>query len=233
MEYSRQLSLVLPLYNEEDNATGVLKSLSAALKKEGLDYEIIAVDNGSRDGTGAVLRKLSDEDDRMVVVTVTVNEGYGKGVLAGLKKCSGRYAGFMDCDGQISPNDAIRVYRKLIDEDLDLCTVNRIVREDGLSRKIMTVGYNRIASLLLGIGTSDINAVPKIMKHEILDQLELKSKDWFIDTEILLKLNRIGATVGEVDVEFKSRKKGSSHIRFIVIFEFLKNIIKYRILGTR
>jgi len=228
-DYACEFSLVIPFYNEEDNAEDVLKSLAAEFRKEGLDYEIIAVDNGSRDRTPAILKKLSAGEGRIKVATVEKNEGYGWGITRGFKKAKGRYVGFMCGDGQIAPADVVKVFRRIVTDKLDFCKTRRVVRYDGLSRKIMSVGYNVMLPLLFGIRTQDINGTPKVMKHELYDRLDIKSKDWFIDTEMMVKVHRLKAKTGDVEVEFRKRERGRSNVRFIIILEFLNNLLKFRL----
>jgi len=232
MAYDCEFSLVIPFYNEEQNAEAVLKSLSKELDAGGFDYEIVAVDNGSRDATPDILKSVSGSNRRVKIATIGNNEGYGWGITNGFRSASGRYVGFMCGDGQISPSDVARVLRRINDEHLDFCKVKRVVRRDGLNRKLMSVGYNILLPLLFGIKTADINGTPKVMKRELYDRLDIRSKDWFIDTEMMVKVQRLKARTGEVEVEFLKRERGRSNVRFIIILEFLKNLLRFRLGST-
>ncbi|MEW6075880.1 MAG: glycosyltransferase family 2 protein, partial [Candidatus Omnitrophota bacterium] len=131
----RGLSLVIPLYNEADNIRELIGTLSAALEKEKIEYELVLVDNGSSDATGALIEEYARADNRIRRVNVRKNIGYGWGIIKGLEAAEGEHLGFMCGDGQIKPADVVRVYRKLTEERLDLCKVRRVYREDGLQRK--------------------------------------------------------------------------------------------------
>jgi len=136
--------MVMPLYNEERNIPQVIPELVAEFEKEGVDYELVLVDNGSRDATGNLLAGLARENPRLKVVTVEVNQGYGWGIISGLRQAQGHYIGYMCADGQISPRDVVRVYQRLLEGDCDLAKVWRTERYDGALRRINSAIYNSI-----------------------------------------------------------------------------------------
>jgi glycosyltransferase involved in cell wall biosynthesis len=228
MKNQAELSIVIPLYNEEDNAAPVLKDIDYALKTALKAYEIIAVNNGSIDNTGLVLKKLEQEIPSLKVITVPVNQGYGWGILAGLKESSGSYVGFMCGDNQVEPAALIDVYNKAVNECLDLCKVRRIKRHDGAVRKIITFFYNIICPFLFSISAGDLNGTPKVFKRAVFEKLGLVSKGWFIDAEIMIKCARLGCRIGEVPIVFKKREKGSSKINPKAVIGFLKEMFRYR-----
>jgi len=186
------LSLVIPFYNEEKNVREVISGLSDTFERSSVDYELVLVNNGSSDKTPQILESLArKKPDAIKVVHVSVNQGYGCGIINGLKRVSEEYVGFMDGDGQIKPSDVLRVCSKLIDEDLDLCQAKRVAREDGLVRKFISYCYNFIFRFLFSLNVKDINATPKIMRREIYQKLDLVSKDWFLDVEVIIKCTKI------------------------------------------
>jgi len=224
------LSLVLPFYNEEENVSRVIGDLEAAFENEGLkDYEIIGVNNGSWDRTGELLKELHEKNPRVKLITVPVNQGLGYGVLQGFREAQGEYVGFNCGDGQIGSEDVVKVWRKLIEEGLDLCKVRRVVREDGLKRRAISFCFNWVCRLLYGVRSSDVNGIPKILNREKLEALNLFSRDWFIDCEIMIKATQQRLKVGEVDVVFRKRTGGGSHVNFKAIREFVKNLLRYRL----
>jgi len=220
------LSVIIPFYNEADNLPAVPRNIARALEAARVDFEVLTVDNGSHDRTGDLLRALSDEQPAIRVVTVARNEGYGWGVLSGLREARGEYVGFMGGDGQIAPSDVVRTWRRLQDDRLDFCKATRVVRKDGWRRRLITTLTNMIFPLLFGVRTRDINGTPKMFRASYLPELDLRSKDWFLDAEVMIKLTRLGARMGEVPVTFLPREKGSSNVRFSAIWEFLRNIAR-------
>ena len=224
------LSLVVPFYNEEKSIREVVRGLFDTFERSSIDYELILVNNGSTDKTPQILEDLAREKpDTIKVVHVSINQGYGWGIINGLKRVSGEYIGFMDGDGQIKSSDVLKVYSKLVDENLDLCLTKRVAREDGLARKFISYCYNFIFRFLFSLNAKDINATPKIMRREIYEKLDLVSKGWFLDAEVVIKCTRMNCKIGEASVTFHKRKAGKSYVNFCAILEFLKNMIRYRL----
>lgn len=229
MNIQPTLSLAIPLYNEEETVRLLVSNLSAEFDKAGLVCELVLVNNGSRDRTPVILEELSHEFPHVRVVTVGVNQGYGWGILCGLKETSAPIVGYMCGDGQILPADVVRVYLCLTSNPLDIAKVNRVARHDGLQRKIMSQVYNTLFELMFHVGIRDINGTPKLMFRKCYEAMRLQSKDWFIDAEVLLKARQLKYRIGEVDIEFKPRVGGESTVRWTITLEFIKNMIRYRL----
>jgi glycosyltransferase involved in cell wall biosynthesis len=223
-----ELSLVIPLYNEEANLPTVPAAIVGALEDADIDYELVLVNNGSADRTGAVLDDMAAGNPRIRVVTVAVNQGFGWGVISGLAACRGSAVGYMGGDGQIRPQDVVRVYRVLRERHVHLAKVRRVVRRDGLARRVVTTFCNALFPLLFPVRTWDINGTPKIMRAPVLRALRPESKDWFIDAEVMIKLGARKGTFAEVDVEFLARREGASNVRWVSLLEFLVNILRWR-----
>lgn len=224
------LSMVIPLYNEEKNIRKVVIGLSHTFERSSIDYELILVNNGSTDKTPQILESLARKrPDTIKVVHISVNQGYGWGVISGLKRVSQEYVGFMGGDGQMEPSDVLRVYSKLIDENLDLCQVKRVLRKDGPIRKFISYCYNFIFRFLFSWKVKDVNATPKIMRREIYEKFDLVSQDWFLDAEVVIKCTKMRCKVGEVSAIFHKRETGKSEVNFFTILEFVKNMIRYRL----
>jgi len=202
-------SLVIPFYNEEASAQETVSDLVVELGGAARACELILVDNGSRDGTGDILRRFADKYPWIRVATVEVNEGYGWGILCGLRAATASYVGFMAGDGQIDPTAVAQIYQRLIEEKLDLCKAVRVVRHDGFKRKLMSRVYNWAFSLLFQTQSRDINATPKLMRRQCYEQLAPTSKDWFIDAELMIKAHKKGYQMGEVKIETHGRSRSS------------------------
>ncbi|AQS59279.1 glycosyltransferase family 2 protein [Desulforamulus ferrireducens] len=226
------LSLVLPMYNEEANAAKVTKELLQELSKEDINHELVLVDNGSTDRTGIILTQLSQEHPTVKVVKVMQNQGYGWGIINGLKWANGDYLGFMGGDGQIDPRDVTRVFREAVNNDYHLCKVNRYRREDGALRNVVSYIFNKLFVYTFKVNVGDINGSPKIMTRYCYEQLGLTSKDWFLDAEIMLKAHDLALKIGEVPVVFRRRQGGSSSVRLKTLWEFLRNIAAYHKRGV-
>jgi len=223
-----ELSLVIPFYNEEENVRRVVAGLRKAFRAK-VDCELVLVNNGSSDRTGKILAQLASRDKNIKVVTIKVNQGYGWGVLRGFSKARGGVIGYMDGDCQIPAMEALRCYRMLIKDGLDICKITRIIRIEPLIRRVTTFFYNFLFRLLFKLLYRDVNGHPKLMSREVYKRLGLSSKDWFIDAELLLKGHALGARIGEVPVVSYPRKGGKSWVRPGAVIEFLKNMINFKI----
>ncbi len=222
------LSVVIPFYNEEDNAAAVLNGISAALSGNNISFEIVAVDNGSVDKTGEILEGLKNTIKGLKVIRIPVNEGYGWGIRQGLEKSIGEYLGFMCGDNQVEPVVLAQVYNKLKGEGLDLCKVKRVKRYDGFSRKFISFFYNVICPMLFSVNDRDLNGTPKIFKRSIFEKINLVSKGWFIDAEIMINFSKLSSKVGDVPVVFKKREKGASKVNVKAVIGFIKEMLCYK-----
>ncbi len=226
-----ELSLIIPFYNEEKNVEEVITSTVTVLEDAKIDYELVAVDNGSSDSTSSILRELANKNPNVKIVRVEKNEGYGNGIICGFGEAFGEYIGFSEGDQQIDPLNIVVMFKKLKLENLDFCRAIRMNRKDSLKRKLISLIYNILILVIFLRKIYDVNGKPKIMKRKCLEKLNISSKDWFIDTEIVLKTLKENFKIGEVYTEFKCRKGGTTHVKPNIIFEFIRNLMVFRIYG--
>lgn len=230
-----ELSLVLPFYNEEKNVRSVVEGLRAALEAEGVDFELVLVNNGSSDETGPLLAQMARDDPRLRLVRVYPNQGYGWGVLNGLRAARGRVVGWMGGDGQIAPEDVVRTWRRMARGDVDLARVWRVERHDGPVRLLVSALWNLAFALAFGAFYPDVNGTPKLFRRSALASLDLQSRDWFLDAELLVEAHLRGWRVAAVPVVFHPRREGRSHVRWQHLLEFLRNLLRHapRVLRRR
>lgn len=226
-EMRPEFSLVIPFYNEEENVEKVCRETIKEFETHGLNYELIAVNNGSRDRTPQLLLELSREYPRIKIVNVDVNQGYGFGVLQGLKIAAGDYIGYSAGDGQVCSRDVVKVFKIAREENLDFCQGKRI-REDTLIRRLNTKVFNFVFHLFFPAGVYDIGSNPKVLKRMAYEEISPVSRDWFIDGEIILKAYLLKYKMKEIPVAFVKREKGRSHINLFSVFEMLKNIMVWK-----
>jgi glycosyltransferase involved in cell wall biosynthesis len=221
---------VLPCYNEEALVRQTATRLIDAFRAAGVDLELVLVDNGSSDATGEIIDEMVAEGLPVVKATVKVNEGYGLGVLTGLRCCRGRFVGFMCVDDQVHPHDVVRLYEVAAKAKTPkLFKVRRRFRLDGRVRRVVSFTYNVVATLLFGhLGSTDLNANPKILPRSHLEAMQLRSKDWFLDAEVMIKAKRMGLPVYEMNVFALMRAEGVSHVRPATCLEFVRNLVYYR-----
>jgi glycosyltransferase involved in cell wall biosynthesis len=227
------LSLVMPCYNEEAIVSHTISRLLSAFTKAGYRLEIVAVDNGSADRTGEILRRLAASNPAVLYHRVELNEGYGKGVLSGLPLANAPWVGIIPADGQVDAEDVVRLYNVVHGTDSwVVAKVRRRFRLDGLLRKFVSTSYNLLFRILWPtVGSIDINGSPKIMPREAFPAMGLKSKQWFLDPEIMIKSHALRMRVIEFNVFARLRGDGVSHVKAGTCWEFFWNLMEFRLGG--
>jgi glycosyltransferase involved in cell wall biosynthesis len=224
------LSFVMPCFNEEEVIGYTIPQFVSAFEKAGVKLELVAVDNGSSDGTGSILRELAAKGLPIVSPRVEVNQGYGFGVLTGIQHATAPWIGIIPADGQVDAEDVVRLFEAVRHvKGLILGKVRRRFRMDGLLRKIVSVAYNSLVKILWPrLRSIDINGSPKILQREVLRSLDLQSKDWFLDPEMMVKSHYLGVGVLEMNVFARMRGSGLSHVRASTCIEFFTNLLRFR-----
>mgnify|MGYP002624063230 CR=1 FL=1 len=227
------LSLALPCYNEADCLGETVPPLCAAFAAAGVDLELILVDNGSSDGTSQVIDELIERGLPVTKEVVAVNQGQGLGIRTGLAAATREYVGYVCADGQVAPNDVVRVFEAARDAETPvLAKARRRDRDDGWQRRIVSFVYNTLMTVLFfRIGSRDINGNPKILPVSAARSMELQSRDWFLEAEVMLKAAHLRLPIVEVGVDGLPRAGGKSHVRWATIVEFVGNILRYRFGG--
>ena len=230
----RDISIVVPALNEQACLEGTVRRLVAAFENSGYLLEVIAVDNGSSDNTGAIIRKLADELPAVVPHLVEQNQGYGYGVLRGLPLATAPWVGIIPADEQVGPDDVVRLYELAVAAGRPVVAkVRRRFRPDGMNRKLISMMYNLFVRLLWPtLATLDVNGSPKLLPRDAAEAMGLRSKDWFLDAEIMIKAHTMGLRVREMNVIARLRSAGTSHVSRSACWEFLLNILSYRFDGS-
>lgn len=228
------LSLVVPAYNEAGGVGATIDRLFAAFGASPYVLEVVAVDNGSTDGTGQILRGMQARHPRLRVHTVAVNQGYGNGILEGIPHTQAPWVGMIPADGQVDAEDVVRLFEAALASDAPVVAkVRRRFRLDGMRRKVVSVAYNlMVVALWPGLGTLDMNGSPKLLRRDALLAMRLTSRQWFLDPELMIKAHYMGLRVLEVNVFARMRGTGMSHVRVSTCWEFFAELLRYRFLGA-
>lgn len=225
------VSVVVPFYNEEACVEQTCTDLRATLQQAGLQFEIVAVQNGSWDKTGELLKGLASRYREFRLVDVPVNKGFGYGVLQGLLACTGDIVGWMPGDGQIPSISVAQVLAEMRRTGAPVGKTRRINRRDDWTRRLFSAVLNRFARLMLGISTSDVDGTPKLLQRAAYEALRLRSYDSFLDMEVLVKAKRLGLRICEIDVPSLARIGGRSKVRWLeTSTEFVRNVLRAKFL---
>ena len=229
-----ELSLIMPCYNEQESVGLTVRRLVSAFAAAGHELELVVVDNGSRDRTGAILAQLAADHACVRPVRVEVNSGYGNGILQGIPHARGQWVGFIPADGQIDAEDVVRLYQAAAESNGDVVAkARRRFRMDGLRRKLVSIAYNLMVRVLWpGLDSLDINGTPKILPRTYLRAMRLESTGWFLDPELMLKAHFMGMRILEFNVFARMRGHGVSHVRASTCWEFFRNLLLFRFGGV-
>lgn len=218
------VSVVMPAYNEEDIIETVVRKCADYLEGVCADYEVVVVNDGSKDRTGEILDQLHAENPKIKPVHQQ-NTGYGGALQAGFANAHKGYVFFMDSDNQFD----IREMDKLIPHlaTVDVVLGYREHRQDHLGRKFNALGWRTLVDLLFGLGVRDIDCAFKIFKHDKLQMALPESQGAMINTEMLVKLKRRKTTWVEVPVTHYPRVGGkATGANIKVIIKAFKELIK-------
>lgn len=227
-----EISFIMPCYNEQEVIPHTIPDLCRAFAARGHRLQLVATDNGSKDRTGEIIRELAQKHS-ITPHRVEPNEGYGKGVLESFAVCRAPWIGIIPADGQVDAEDVVRLWEAVkYTTSPTLGKVRRRFRLDGLRRKLVSVLYNGFVRLLWPrLASIDINGSPKILHRDTLARLDLESKDWFLDPEMMIKAHYLGVRVLEMNVFARMRGNGLSHIRASTCWEFFWSILRFKFGG--
>ncbi len=200
------LSVFLPAHDEEGNIERVVRGYLDELPRVAEHYEVMVVDDGSRDRTGEIADRLAREDAHVRVVHHETNRGYGGAVISGIRAATLPYVMLSDGDGQFDPRDVEKLAAYV--PEYDVVAGHRTRRADPLMRRINGRAWTLLVRALLGITISDIDCGFKLFKREFLDEMELRARGAMISTELMARLAGRGARVKEVDVSHLPRLTG-------------------------
>jgi glycosyltransferase involved in cell wall biosynthesis len=206
---SEGISVFFPAYNDEASIAGLVGDALAVLPSLTDDFEVIVVDDGSTDGTGAVLDELARADSRLRVVHHQTNGGYGAALRTGFASATKELVFYTDGDGQYDVRELARL-RPLLGQGVDIVNGYKIQRADGWQRKAVGAVYNRLAHLLFSIPIRDVDCDFRLLRRRAVEQVELVSSSGSICVELVHKLHRSGCVFVEVPVQHRPREHGRS-----------------------
>ncbi|HYH10248.1 MAG TPA: glycosyltransferase family 2 protein [Thermoanaerobaculia bacterium] len=167
------LSVVFPVYNEEENLPILLREIAAALEGKGWTYEIVAVDDGSSDRSLAVLREMRAQYPTLRVLTFEKNSGQTAALDAAWHAASGRLVVSLDADLQNDPADIPAMVRRLEESQSDMVIGVRVNRQDTWSRKMQSKIGNGVRNWITGDQITDTGCSLKLVKREAIDRVRL------------------------------------------------------------
>lgn len=221
------LSVVLPAYNEEQNAAAAVKEVSAVAQRLDADYEIILVNDGSSDRTGEIGRELEERIPDFRLVEHYPNRGYGGSLKAGYAAAEKELITFVPADNQFDFSEIERFLAKI--DNADIVCGYRANRQDNIVRKFNAVGWNSLVRMLFGDLCRDIDCGFKLFRRDVLDHVNLVSDGAMIDTEFLAGAKARGYRIVDVPVTHRPRVAGeATGANIQVIAKAFRDLVQFR-----
>ena len=174
MEYSKDISIIVPLLNEKESLPELVAWIRRVVEKEGWTYEIIMIDDGSTDGSWDTIKELSASDSSIHGIRFRRNYGKSAALFHGFKAAEGRVVFTMDADLQDSPDELPEMYRMVTEEDWDVVSGWKQHRQDNkLTKNLRSKLYNATARWITGIRLHDMNCGLKAYKNEVVKNIEV------------------------------------------------------------
>jgi glycosyltransferase involved in cell wall biosynthesis len=219
-----ELSLILPVYNQEDIIAPVYKTIYQTINKLGISFECILVENGSVDETRSVTQKLAQIYPHTISISTT--KGYGSAVISGLEVARGKYFCYMPSDGQVDLSVIPLLWKLAKSHKYKIVKIRRFNRES-IIRSFISKLLSSIISLRFQTPSIDINGSPRIIQLDDIKKLHLSYRDSFIDAEMTVKANRLGWNIIEIPMQNLDRFGGKSSRNWKTYLEFIKNVITF------
>jgi glycosyltransferase involved in cell wall biosynthesis len=205
---SHRLSVILPAHNEEVAIAGTVQTIVSVLDEWGLDFEVVVVNDGSKDRTRTIVEEIAANDQRVRLVNHPVNQGYGAALVSGFEAIAADkdLAFFMDSDGQFDIRDLERFFDLI--REYDAVLGYRVHRQDTWVRKLNAWGWKMLVRLVFGLRVRDVDCAFKLYPARFFREHQLETRGAMINTEILYKFTRAGYSYTERGVHHLPRKGG-------------------------
>ena len=200
------LSVIFPAFNEEANIRHTVEAARLVLPKLAQTWEIILVNDGSRDATTPICDELAEQYPEVRAIHHTDNRGYGAALKSGILAARYDFIFFTDSDGQFD----LQELENLIDYagHYEIVTGYRAKRQDPPHRLINAWGWKTLVRMVLGVKVRDIDCAFKIFQRSVFDRVQIRSVGAMVNTEILAQANSFGMRIHEVKVSHYPRRAG-------------------------
>ncbi len=218
------ITVVIPAYNDETTVGRLIDDVDCLLKEICTDYEIVCLNDGSKDGTLAVLEQRAARFKNVRVINHPINQGYGRTIrelyYVGTKDLVFSLPG----DYQFAPKELLAMAHGLKTHDFVIGL--RVHRNDPPRRKMQSAIYNLMLRMFHGVKFKDVNSI-KLFKREILEHITLDSETPFVDAELCIRTHKAGFGVIEVPIEHLPRlSQGASGGKLSVITDTFGDLIR-------
>ncbi len=204
--FEPRLSLVFPAFNEAENLPILLETATKIGDQLGVPFEIVIVDDGSRDASAALLEAWRARDERIRSVHHARNQGYGAALRAGLRVARGELVFFSDADLQFELAEIAGLLAHA--DDAEIVAGYRAPRRDPWPRRLIAALWGRLVDGLFDLRVRDIDCAFKVFRREVIDAIPIESIGAFVNTEILVRARAAGFRIRQVPVTHRPRRSG-------------------------
>lgn len=206
-----ELSIVIPVYNEKENLRELIERCLAACRKTGKKFEIILVDDGSRDGSGDIICDAADTHNEVIAVILNRNYGQHAAVIAGLEQTMGEIIITLDADLQNPPEEIPNLVREM-EKGVDVVGTVRENRQDSVFRRVASSIVNRMVRRTTGVMMHDYGCMLRAYRRSVVNaMLQCREHSMFIP----ILANSFAGSTSEIMVKHSPRIKGESKYSFI------------------
>jgi glycosyltransferase involved in cell wall biosynthesis len=205
-----ELSIVIPAYNEEENIEKTILNARNAGEKFFGDFEIIIVDDFSKDDTSFIVKRLLKKHPEIILISHEKNKGKAAALNTGFEAAKGKYIFYTDADNQYSM-ESIKGLKKLIAK-ADVVSGFRVNKAISPFRKLASDLYNILARVFLGIKAKDVECAFKLFRSEQLKRIRIESSNFMVETEILAKATKLGFSIVDFPVRHYPRTGGETSV---------------------
>ncbi len=209
------LSICAPAYNEEETIENVVRRWDEVLSEQDLRGEIVIGNDGSTDGTAAILRRLQQEMPHLRVVDLSGNRGYGAALSAAVAASRGKYVLTLDSDGQFDAAEFPSLWAELKRGGYDLVTGYRRKKQDRITRVLADRAFNLLVRGLFGLPMRDTNCAMKLIDGDAARSLKVDARGFPTPTELLVKAQTLGYHIGEVAITHHERAGGKTKLNAV------------------
>lgn len=223
----RSLTVFFPCYNEEGTVETLTRDAVRVAGEITRDFEVIIVNDGSKDRTAEIADRLADQIEQVRVIHHKVNGGYGAALQSGFKAATKELVFYTDGDGQFDIEELPKLF-ELIDQ-CDIVSGFRIKRQEGMLRKLNAFCWGSLVCILFNMKVRDIDCAFKLYKREVFDNIEMHSTGALIDSEILARATKKGYVIKQIGVSHYPRITGTSTgAKLSVIVRAFKELFRLR-----
>ncbi len=200
------LSVILPAHNEEAAIAETIHTVIDTLKEWVQDFEVIVVNDGSKDATRMTVEDIAATDPRVRLINHATNQGYGAALVSGFEAVTRDLVFFMDSDGQFDIRDLERFFPFI--GEYDAVLGYRINRQDTWMRKLNALGWKMLVSAVFGLHVRDVDCAFKLYRADFFREHPLETRGAMINAEILYKFTHAGYTYTQLGVRHLPRHGG-------------------------